>query len=212
MSRSKRRSSQLNRKVGTRPPRKRIVVVCEGEKTEPGYLELISAVVRDAVVQLVIVEESATTPKQLVDRACSEKEASVRQARRTRDPNAEIDEVWCAFDVDEHPLLKEACEKANANGVQLAVSNPCVEIWFLLHFVDQRAYIDRHAAQRRLANHIPGYNKTMPSLDPLLGNYEAARDRAQRLTAKHEGDGTEFPSDNPSTGMWRLVEAMKTSY
>jgi hypothetical protein len=55
------------------------------------------------------------------------------------------DEVWCVFDVDEHPKLAEARDQANANGIQLAVSNPCFELWLLLHFQEHRAHAGGHA-------------------------------------------------------------------
>ena len=38
---------------------------------------------------------------------------------------------------------------------------------------------------------------------------DAAR-RARALTTKHVGDGTEFPKDNPSSGMYRLLEAIES--
>ena len=56
-------------------------------------------------------------------------------------------EYWCVIDVDQHANLVPAVEKAIANGISVAVSNPCVELWFILHFQDQTAEIDRKWAQ-----------------------------------------------------------------
>lgn len=212
MATNRRRGPRLTRRVGTRYPKKRVVVVCEGSKTEPDYLRLIDRASDTALVELEIIDESATSPKQLVERCCRLLREAKRVARRTRDPNAKIDEIWCVFDVDQHLMLVEAAEQARANDVRLAISNPCIELWFLLHFRNQTANIDRHAARRALSEHLPRYDKRIGSVDNLSGRYEVARDRARALGRKHEGDGTVFPHDNPSTGVWALVDSLGAGY
>lgn len=212
MGKGNRGGAVLKRKIGNRSPKKRVVVICEGSKTEPMYLNLVNATTREALVELVIVDEPATAPKQLVERACRERSSAAGLAKRTKDPNAKIDEIWCAFDVDEHPLLKEARQQANDNEINIAISNPCIEAWFLLHFVDQRAHIHRDDARRLLEAEIPGYDKRLKSLDDLAGRYKDARGRAQKLAEKHDGDGTEFPHNNPSSDMWRLIDSLGAEY
>ena len=58
-------------------------------------------------------------------------------AARLSDP--EEDECWCVFDVEwpkNHPHLFEAKRLAYAKGVSLAISNPCFELWLILHHED----------------------------------------------------------------------------
>jgi len=159
-----------------------------------------------------VVDKTGTAPKTLVELASSLMKDARKVARRTRDPNAQIEETWCVFDVDEHPLIKEACQQARDNDVQLAISNPSVELWFLLHFVSQTAYIGRQEAERKLKSYITDYNKNLPILRPLEGRYQEAKLRAQNLALKHEGDGTYFPENNPSSDLWKLVESLNASY
>jgi hypothetical protein len=206
------RSVAARRNVGRREPRKRVVVICEGEKTEPTYLRLLNIRTREALIELEIVDEPATNPKKLVERACSLNRAAAKEQRRTKDPNARIDEIWCVFDVDEHVLLREACQQALDNRVRLAVSNPSIEVWFLLHFQDQWAHIHRHEALRVLRDHLPRYDKGFVDVEDLLGRFDAARSRAQRLDVKHQGDGTQFPDNNPSSDLWKLVQSLKAEY
>ena len=200
------------RTVGLREPKKRVLVVAEGSKTEPQYLALIQPRCKAALIELEIVNERATDPRSLVRRACELQHEARKEHRRTKDPNAVLEEVWCVFDVDEHHFLIEARQQARDNGIRLAISNPSFEIWLLLHFQDQTAYLERGDARHRLSRHLAGYDKTLPSLDPLEERFESARGRAQALAPKHEGDGTHFPNDNPSSDVWRLVESIEGAY
>lgn len=213
MAHSKRTPKPIARRaVGVREPKKRVLVVAEGSKTEPQYLALIQPRCKVALIELEVVDERATDPRSLVRRACEIKSEADREHRRTKDPNAVLEEVWCVFDVDEHRFLMEARQQAHDNGIHLAISNPSFEIWLLLHFQDQTAFIERGDAKSRLARHLPGYDKTLSSLDPLEDRFEGARARAQALARKHEGDGTDFPQDNPSSQVWRLIESIEGAY
>ncbi len=96
-------------------------------------------------------------------------------------------------------IWREAVAKAEANGINLAVSSPCIELWFVLHFDDQTAYIERQQAQSR-ARELLGCEKglTNDALDTLAQRYDGARTRAIALDEKHTGDGSP-PRSNPSS-------------
>lgn len=200
--------ASLRRRVGNRSPKKRVAVVCEGKKTEPDYLRLVNRKSNSALVELVIVDEPATTPKQLVTRACEVKRESARNRRKTGDPNSMIDEVWCVFDVDEHLLIKEARQQAAANGIGLCVSNPAIEIWFLFHFAPQSAYLERGDALTNLKSFVPDYEKGKVNLSSFEGCYDVAKHQAQKMDEKHEKDGNAFPNNNPSSNVWELIDAL----
>lgn len=200
------------RSVGTKSPRKRILVVAEGSKTEPDYLGLLQPLCQAALIELEVVEQPATHPRGIVQHAVSIRNRMRKDYRRTKDPNALIDEIWCMFDVDEHAFLHEARQQAVDNQIGLAISNPSFELWLLLHFESQSAFLTRKEASRGLARYIPGYCKTIDSLDVLEGRFDSARKRARALDKKHEGDGTSYPGDNPSSGVWRLIDSIGGGY
>lgn len=58
------------------------------------------------------------------------------------------------FDTDRHLSIPEALDLAERNGVAIALSNLCLELWFLLHFQEQRAWIHRHSAQAMVRGHL----------------------------------------------------------
>lgn len=51
--------------------------------------------------------------------------------------------IWCVFDRDENSdtALQKAKQAAMKQGYRLAYSDPSFELWFLLHFVNQRSEI-----------------------------------------------------------------------
>lgn len=193
-----------HRKVAVRPNLRGLLVFVEGKVTEEEYLNFWHRRFRDRVT--VEVHDFRGTPKALVERAIEVKQKNEKNARRGR--GRAHDEVWCVFDVDEHPHLAEAIDLARRHDINLAISNPCIELWFVLHFADQTAYIDRHAVQRQ-AKQLLGCDKSLTgaALELLGDGFDEAKARAQRLDEKHLGDGTQAPG-NPSSEVWRLVDVI----
>ncbi len=181
---------------------------CEGARTEPDYIEALKlepAVRESASVDIRIdLEASGAVPLTLVNAAA---EARARSSQE----QGEIDEVWCLFDVEwprNHPGLSEARARAEASDVRLAISNPCFELWLALHFEDHTAWLDNDAAGKLRRKHDKSSGKGLDGSQYMPRRADAAR-RARALTAKHAGDGREFPKDNPSSGMYLLLEAIE---
>jgi len=190
----------LRRRKPFRDPKKRFLVVCEGEVTEKSYLEGMRITER-LLVDIKYIGNMK--PKQAVDRAVAEKEESERKA--VKDPYERFDGVWCVFDVDEHPWIPAAKAKAAISGLQLAVSNPCFELWIYLHFAEQSAHIHRHKVQSLCRKFLSNFDKRVDyvHLAPLR---QSAINRARKLDHWQRGRGEE--GANPSTGVYKLVEAI----
>lgn len=196
---------RLRRRAARLDPRPRILVVCEGEKTEPAYLGEIGREEEVRLIEIVIVR-AAGVPKTLVERAAKMKRDSEQEAARHRDTLLRYDEVWCVFDVDDHPMLNEARQQARDNGIRLAISNPCFELWLVLHFQDQHAHIHRKDVQRTCRSHMRDYHKTARYAD-LKPNYREAVERASKLDERHARDNQ--PGTNPSTSVYTLTERLR---
>jgi hypothetical protein len=195
--------------VGIRAPRKTVVVFCEGRRTEPEYLEALRrdpAIKEVAAVDLRIdVQGSGCVPLTLVRRAVEARDRASRQ-------EAEIDEFWCVFDVEwpkNHPDLTRAQELARNNNIRLAVSNPCFELWLILHFQDHRSWLDTNSA-RRIRRACDGCkDKGLPTKE-YLTRRDVAVSRAAALDDMHGRDGKLLPKNNPSSGMYRLLKSIAT--
>jgi len=181
------------------------MIFTEGAKTEPQYMTHWYRLYRGRVI--VTIDEFHGTPLPLVRAAVDRKKSDKREARRGR--GDAFDEYWCMFDEDERPALPEALELATAHDIGVALSHPCVELWFLLHFGDQWAALERDEAQRRWRQKS-GCDKAVPEavFQELADHYSEARTRAQALDKKHVGDGSPAHS-NPSSDAWRLVDRIR---
>ena len=134
--------------------------------------------------------------------------------------------VWCVTDVDVDPntpgniparnaQLKEFAEKAKENGFKIALSNPCFELWFLLHFEYTTGHMQNfEAVKQRLAvpTFLSNYEKNKDVYPQLKDKLETALQNAKQLESHYEEQGiTDFlnVSVNPYTGVWELVQFIK---
>lgn len=200
-----RKSRPLKRRKPSIEPLKRILIICEGQKTEPSYFNGLRVSERARTVYLEI-DDTGGVPKTLVERAADIKKSLRRSARKSGDSNSQYDEVWCVFDVDEHPNLHDALQQAKANDIKLAVSNPCFELWLVLHFQEQRASIERHSVQRMWREHMPSYVKTV-DFGAIAAFVGAAIQRAEDLDKWQADRGNS--GANPSTSVHKLVQVIR---
>lgn len=197
-----RRRDDLRRRRHFLEPRPHILVCCEGIVTEPSYFNGLKREGHNNLLR-VEVKPGGKVPKTLVDFAVDLKHEAENKARRLEDDNLKYDEVWCVFDVDAHPHIPDAKQKAEANHIKLAISNPCFELWLLLHFCDQHAHIKRHPLQSACREHLPGYEKNVP-FELVFPHHQEAVGRAKELDDWQKRQ--KRPGGNPSTGVYRLTQ------
>lgn len=127
------------------------------------------------------------------------------EAYRSGDPGAAFDEIWCVFDRDDHERFQDACTMARDNGLRLAVSNPCFELWLLLHFRDSPGAQHRDQVARALRECLRGYRKHL-DFAAVAAGVDDAVGRARRLDEDAERMGE--PGHNPTTGVYLLVQSI----
>ncbi len=101
-----------------------------------------------------------------------------------------------------------AIEYAQNRNIQIALSNPCIELWFLLHFKQQRSNISRSEALEQIQKHIKDYEKKGKVFTFLEDKLPRAIKHAKQLNEMHERDGTPLLccNSNPSSQVFELVE------
>ncbi len=118
--------------VLTRKPRRirhlrRILIVCEGEKTEPNYFKAFPA--NPVVNDDIDIKGIGTNTVFVVNEAVRLRD----EADKKGEPYIE---VWVVFDKDDFPLsdFEKAVATATTNRIKCAYSIESFEIWYLLHF------------------------------------------------------------------------------
>ena len=208
MSRRFPRNSRLKRRRYKQEPKLLLYIVCEGEKTEPRYLKDFLRDYRNPRVNVSPIGLGGP-PKSVIDEAVKIKKVLEYKSRRSKDSFGKSFEVWGIFDVDSHPGVPAAKDKARSNSIKICISNPCFEIWALMHFQDQSRYIDRRELQRNLRTHMPSYNHDQnPEFDYSLmcEKYDDAKGRAQNQLRRLILNGDE--GGNPSTDIFELLDSI----
>jgi hypothetical protein len=199
------RDRRPGRRAPFREPKPVILIVCEGERTEPEYFEGFARACRNSRVRIRVAEEHGV-PRTLVTTAKRYKKAAEADAKRGGDDHLAYDAVWCVFDVDDHPQVADARQMARANGIELAISNPCFELWLLLHFRESPGMQPRDTMRRMLSRHVPGYDKRV-EFTVYAEGYPQAVKRAEQMDKKAEEDGDS--GRNPTTGAYRLTREIE---
>ena len=194
------RPKKNRRRTGFQDQRKVVRVLAEGEVTEPAYLRCMAK----KEVRLDIGRTAGFVPMSLVKQARKE----VRANRKARDGG--FDEIWCVFDQDEHPNVAQAIREARDSGIGTALSNPCFELWLVLHVEERTGHIERDAAQARCQDLGLTAGKALAdgTESRLVEGYVEAKRRAQALDRMHEASGSARES-NPSSNVWQLVDRLK---
>lgn len=140
MSRGKSKSTikrQPSEKLIVRPNQRRpmpirILVVSDGQKTEPYYF---GALKEEPSIRsrfhIKVKPGKGGSAVETVRKAIKKLEDS---------PNSiqdEFDKIYCIIDVegpDQEGTLQDALREAERAGIEVCLSNPCFEYWFLAHF------------------------------------------------------------------------------
>ena len=205
--RAKSRRQQRRRPPGL-APRERILIVCEGTKTEKFYFEDARQALGLQPGRAAVEVESGqgTNPKNIVETARKFK------IKAKIEGNA-FSAVYCVFDRDQHPHFTQSINRAKSLGMESIKSVPCFEYWILLHFrahaapylgTSNQSPCDHCLRDVRAAwkdyrkNHKRLYTELLPGLNN-------ARKRARQGLAAAQAQG----SKNPSTEIHLLLDAME---
>jgi len=189
-----RNDASLRRGKPFREPKESVLIVCGGKKTEIDYFESF----RSREIPLDIQSAGAAEPK-----------AIYRFAKRLA---RDYDWVWCVFDWDQRGDLEEAVGHTNGGRqrIQFAYSNPCFEVWYLLHFQELTSFVkDAETVIGKLEQYIPGYNRSNDYSRLLAKRQELAFQNAQLLWRENI-EKWRNRYKNPSTSVDQLVAFLRS--
>ena len=202
-----------------RPRRKRVLIECNGELTETGYFRYLLGQLGISS-SLVVVDngESGKDPVTLVSGAAKRAELDRREARRENyDPYAY---VWAVTDSDYFENLAQAQKEARGKGVQLAITNPCFEVWLIDHVKECPDSCSDTAACKRAAVQMdlvvsPDPKRESADKKKLVsyGKIEGLLDDAMSNAAAHNTDRkrrirTNNPENKRGYAVWTDIPAI----
>lgn len=173
-----------------RADRLRVLVVAEGYKTEPNYLDEFIKLDGLGRVEPFLTRDHKTGPMILL-----------AQAKRILSLDRDYDFAYVVSDRDEFDDFEQA---KNAAGqirskpeIKFIYSDPCVEFWFILHFELYDAPITRHQALQMIRNYIPNYEKGNRDIAKILyGQTDQAIERSIEILERCTATQTSCPSTN----------------
>lgn len=203
----------ISRRKAFRRQRSTILIVCEGEKTEPNYFEFFRRDLRLSSVDVKICgNECGSDPLSVVtyasERFCAE---------------PDIDLCFCVIDRDTHDAnnLQQARMKAEAVAAkvdgsrcfELHISYPSIEYWFILHykfvrapFVASRGKSLAEVAAKLLSSLMPGgYSKNDKDIGKKL---HPLVDHALTQSVRAHADAIVTGEMNPSTTLHLVVRRL----
>ncbi len=213
MSRKPRRSKDLRRSSAKFAPYGRILIVCEGGKSEPNYFNAIIKTFKLNTANVVVDGSSDSSPRSVVAYA----KRLYQEDRKRYGVDLAFDKVYCVFDRDEHTTYLEALSSIKTaqpqNTFHAITSNPCFEFWILLHFLFTTQPVVRQGERtpcevilHLLTQSLPNYRKGDNSIYyQIKDRTETAIGHAKRVLSVVDEMGT----DNPHTLVYRLVEELE---
>ena len=169
--------------------RKIALVICEGE-TEVCYINLLKTWYKSPIRIVSHIEGTKITPS-LVEKRTKELKIS------------QMDKVYTflMYDMD----VQAINEKLQRCKAEMLLSNPCFEIWLLLHSKDHKVAINSDALIKELKKSAPvwkNYTKSVFTDTQKAFLNKNTNDAVARAKVLHE-------FQNPSTGIYKLVEMLQ---
>lgn len=201
-----RREDAHQRKTARRKPYDRVLIVCEGEKTEPYYFQELCDYYTLATANVTVDGSCDSSPKSVYEHA-------VKLFNKAKAEGNAYDRVYCVFDKDKHDTYLSTLDKISRQKPKdtfFAISSvPCFEYWLLLHFeFTTRPYAASgknsigKMAEKDLKRYLPHYQKGERGLFlVLVESLETAMNHAERSLDVATREGI----DNPSTRVHKLV-------
>ena len=197
----------LEKPAGTKQPRKRILIICEGENTEVDYFKKF----RIANVTVTPIGIGMSTTKLIKEVEKYQKEIEKRK-------KIQFDEVWVVFDKDESSDFEDAIRLARSKKYKVAYSNQAFEYWLVLHFQDHQggamqrsayaAIINENLQKQKYGVNYDAKSKHVSEdmFDILMGLLQKAYDRACKLYALKKKTNQE--TQESVTTMHHLVKSI----
>jgi hypothetical protein len=186
------------------------LIATEDTHAPKQYFEILG--LKTVIVEVLETPKGSglSAPKHVVDRA----KAAYEEVKKN-EVLEEGDEFWVLLDTDHHFKgnhargTLEALESAKESGLEVAISNPCFELWLLLHHADVQLKVKLKSkdTEKQLRSLLGSYNKT----NIQFKNFPKSKipDAIRRARALEEcPDNPQGWPKSVGTRVYRLMESI----
>lgn len=199
-----RKVDQKKRGKVSRKTKKIILIGAEGKnQTERKYFKAFNQV--QSEYKIMAGKGNNTDPVGVV-------EDLLKSAKQEELDLKDGDILACFIDVDfkngRDQELRAAMKLARQNNISVFLSNPCFEIWYLLHFrYSTKLYGSNEEVIKELSSYISDYSKSKDVYDVIENKIDQALLNTKRLESHHLENGTNDRLKKlPSTEAYKLIE------
>lgn len=199
-----RKVDQKKRGKVSRKTKKIILIGAEGKnQTERKYFKAFNQV--QSEYKIMAGKGNNTNPVGVV-------EDLLKSAKQEELDLKDGDILACFIDVDfkngRDQELRAAMKLARQNNISVFLSNPCFEIWYLLHFrYSTKPYGSNEEVIKELGSYISDYSKSKDVYDLIENKIDQALLNTKRLESYHLENGTnDRLKKPPSTEAYKLIE------
>lgn len=199
----KREPRVTTRNKENRSESQKILIVCEGEKTEPNYFR--GWVDRICNANLYIDGDGYNTDSLVENYVPKVIEKLERQGI------VDFDEIWVVFDKDSFSddNFNRAIQLAENNGYKVAVSNQAFELWYILHYCFLDTCIDRNQYNKMLTQRLGfQYQKNNTEMYQILEKKQKTAIRNAKKLFDRFTEETSHAQRCPYTTVFQLVERL----
>lgn len=206
--RKAKKDKDLKRRKSKRDLYDFVLIVCEGDKTEPLYLKEMIKDFRLNTANVEICGRECGSSPDSVHKFAKDR---LKQSKDYKDP---YDKIFCVFDKDAHAHFQAVFKEISEHKViDAIVSVPCFEFWLLLHFTysdsPYSASGDKSVCDqviKELTAFFPSYQKNHPN---AYAQTKSRLSDAIRSSKAIKASAERNQTDNPSTQFHLLVEYLQ---
>ena len=206
--------AKCNRK--RKDPLPEVLIITEGEKTEPAYLKDVKDYLKSTgasgkkITRLLQITDNGkkTSPRKILETAIKERKSGVPYVFIVIDD----DDRKESRDVLAESLYPQTVPEVSNDKINCIYSNPCFEYWALLHFSTSEKECASGELTEILSKYMPLYSKRNKVF--IYNAMQKTEDKAAKLATKirqnHQLTGKAW--DRPSTNVDVLLAFIKEHF
>ncbi len=195
----------------------KVLIVCEGEKTEPNYFRSFAMMKNPSgVVYEIECDGGGINTLQVVEKAIELRDKAIAADKS-------FDTVWAVFDKDsfKDADFDNAIFKAEANNIRCAWSNEAFELWYIYHFDARCTPMSRNKYKETITKRVVAagykegkksyvYKKNDPNMRRILSECSCCEKQAIKRARNQVASflNRKYHSHNPCTTVCELVNLL----